>query len=203
MDEINSSIMKLNLFTLGNSNVGKTCFIYKYVHNKFKSQYTSTIGYDFLSKNIILPSGQNIKLVFYDTAGQERFKSMSMNLLKNADGILLLYDITSIETFNAIKGWVESIIEIKGNNFPIVLIGNKCDLEEKRKITKDEGEKEAENNGFLFFETSCKDNINIEESINAIVSMIANEKSQIQYDKNESQVLEKKKIKKQKKKCNC
>ena len=117
MDEINSSIMKLNLFTLGNSNVGKTCFIYKYVHNKFKSQYTSTIGYDFLSKNIILPSGQNIKLVFYDTAGQERFKSMAMNLLKNADGILLLYDITSIETFNAIKGWVESIIEIKGNNF--------------------------------------------------------------------------------------
>ena len=158
-----------------------------------------------MTKKIILPSGKKVKIIFYDTAGQERYKSLSFNLLKNADGILLMYDITNIETFRAITEWIEIIREIKPNDFPIILIGNKCDLESERKIPKEEGEKEARNNGFPFFETSCKENVNIDETINAIVSMITDEKGQIKKERNEieSVKLEKKKLKKHKRKSKC
>ena len=114
-----------------------------------------------------------------------------------------MYDITNIETFSELKGWIESIKEIKQNDFPIILIGNKCDLESERKIPKEEGEKEARNSGFPFFETSCKENVNIDETINAIVSMITDEKGQIKKERNESIQLEKKKLKKHKRICRC
>ena len=145
-----------------------------------------------LYHKILLPSGKNAKIVFYDTAGQERYRSLSFNLIRNANGILLMYDITNIDTFIAIKGWIESIKEIKGNDCPIILIGNKCGLESERKIQKEKGEKEAENNDLKFYETSCKENINIEETINAIVSMITDEKGQIKKERNESLQLIKK-----------
>ena len=202
MNENNSDPLKINIFTLGNSTVGKTSLINKFVHNKFNYNYFSTMV-DFLIKNIILPSGKYAKIVFYDTAGLERYRSLSFNLLKNADGILLMYDITNIETFRAITEWIEIIREIKPNDFPIILIGNKCDLENERKIPKEEGEKEAYNNGFLFFETSCKETVNIEETINSIVSMITDEKGQIEKERNESIHLDKKKLKKHKRKCKC
>ena len=203
MTENNSSPFILNLVTLGNSTVGKTTFIYNYVYNEFRSVYMSTIGAEFLRKSIKLPSGQTIKLNFQDTAGQERYRSLAFNLVKMADGILLMYDITNIETFKAITGWVESIKDIKGNDFPIILIGNKCDLEKQRKVAKEDGEKEAKDNGFLFFETSCKDNINIEETINAIVNKVTEGRIQIENNNRQSIKLEKKKLKKQKRKCKC
>ena len=201
MDENNASPLILNLITLGNSTVGKTCFIYKYVYNKFRSRINNTVGVDYLSKNMKLSSGQTIKLNFQDTAGQERYRSISFNLVKMADGILLMYDITNIKTYEAITEWVESIRDIKGNDFPIILIGNKCDLKKKREVTKEDGEKKAQDNGFLFFETSCKDNINIEETVNAIVNKIT--EGTIQINDRESIKLEKKKLKKHKRKCKC
>ena len=203
MKENNSEPLEIKIFTLGNFAVGKTCFINQFVHNTFRNNYITTIGFDHTAKKIILPSGKNAKLIFYDTAGQERYKSLAFNLLKNADGILLMYDITNIETFRAITEWIEIIREIKPNDFPIILIGNKCDLESERKIPKEEGEKEAYNNGFLFFETSCKENVNIEETINSIVSMITDEKGQIKKERNDSIQLDKKKLKKHKSICKC
>ena len=206
MTENNSSNLKINLITLGNSTVGKTCFIYRYVYNKFLSILDSTFGTDYSSKKIQLPSSQTIKLNFQDTAGQERYKAITLNLVKQADGILLIYDITKIETFEAITEWIEIIKEIKGNDFPIVLIGNKCDLENKRKITKEDGEKKAQDNGFLFFETSCKNNINIQETVNAIVDKItegtiqSNERKSIKLDEEK---IEEDKLEKHKEKCTC
>ena len=203
MSQINPLPSKIiNIITLGNSTVGKTCFIYKYVRNEFRSRFFSTIGVEFLTKNIKLPSGQNIKIKFQDTAGQERFRSIASNFVKMADGILLMYDITNMETFEAISGWVESIKEVKGNDCPIILIGNKCDLKEERKVAKEDGEKKAEDNGFLFIETSCKDNINIEKAVNTIVNKITEGAIQL---RSESQniKLEKKKLKKHKRKCKC
>ena len=179
MTENNSSSLTINLITLGNSTVGKSCFIYKYIYNKFMNNFVSTIGVNFLSKDIKLPSGQTIKLKFQDTAGQERYKSISFNLVKMADGILLMYDITKIETFEAITEWIGSIKEIKGDDCPIILIGNKCDLEDERKVSKEDGEKKAKDNDFFFLETSCKDNINIEEAVNTIVNKITDGTVQI------------------------
>ena len=203
MAQINSSPSIINIIALGNCSVGKTCFIYKYVHNEFRCDFKNTLGVNFMSKSIQLPSGQNITIRFEDTSGQERYRSLASNFIKNADGILLMYDITDMETFKAISRWIKSIKEIKGNDCPIILIGNKCDLEDKRKIAKEDGEKQAKDNGFLFFETSCKDNINIQETINAIVNKVTEGRIQIENNKRQSIKLEKKKLKKQKRKCKC
>ena len=155
-----------------------------------------------MSKSIQLPSGQNITIRFEDTSGQERYRSLASNFIKNADGILLMYDITDMETFKAISRWIKSIKEIKGNDCPIILIGNKCDLEEERKVSKKEGEKKAEENGFLFLETSCINNINIEETVNTIVKKIIEKKNQLESD-NQRFKLGKKKLENHKRKGKC
>ncbi len=159
---------KVTLFTLGNSAVGKTSFITKYVNDISDDNYQPTIGIDFFSKTIQLETGEELQLLFYDTAGQEKYKSISFNLIKNADGIFLMYDVSEQRSFNEINGWIESIKEAKGDNFPIIVIGNKCELE-KRVISKEEGEKFAKEQGFSFMETSCKEGINIEESVKILV----------------------------------
>ena len=164
---------KISIFTLGNSQVGKTCFILRYTKNTFNNTYISTIGIDFLAKDTSLPNGEKYKVLFYDTAGQEKYRSIAFNLMKGAEGIILMYDITKRNTFESITEWVQSIKEAKGDNFPVVLIGNKCDLKEKREISREEGENEAQKNGFLFFETSNKDGTNVEEATLALISKVA------------------------------
>ena len=191
---------KINLFVLGNSVVGKTSFIQQYMYKEFSSQHIPTISVDGFSKNIILPSGKIVKLFIYDTAGQERYRSIAYNLVKSADGILLMYDITNKETFEAIGGWIESLKDIKGNDFPIILIGNKCDLINERTVYKEDGENQAKNNGFLFSEISCKNNINIEETIKTIVNSIIERKYENNSDR-QSIKLDNKGNKK--KKCIC
>ena len=143
-----------------------------------------------IHKNIKLPIGEEIRLLFYDTARQEQYRAVSYNLSKGADGLFLMYDIGNKKTFNDINEWLRNIREIKGDNFPIILIGNKCDLKEEEKvITKEEGEKLANDNGFAFFETSCKKGINIEESVQFLVYKIIDrmkrEKKQLEYRLNQ------------------
>jgi len=204
MEEID----KVYLFTLGNSAVGKTSFILRYTKNTFNNEYISTVGIDFLTKNALLPNGEKYKVFFYDTAGQEKFLSIALNLMKGAEGILLIYDVTKRNTFEAITGWVESIKEQKGENFPVVLIGNKCDLNEEREVDKEEGENEAKKNGFLFFETSSKDGTNVEEATIALISKVIElkknqntEKDDTDQNTKKSYKLNAKKIKKKRHSC--
>ena len=199
MDENNDIYLKINLFTLGNSYVGKTSFLFRYTQNIFKSDYSVTIGIDFFSKKITLSSGKKVYIDFYDTAGEEKYRSISLNLIKNADGIILMYAINDRVSFEAIPRWVDSIIEVKGNDFPIILIGNKCDLEEERKITKEEGEKEAEKYGFIFFESSNKDGTNLDEFVMSLVSNIIEKKKIKEKTEKQKFNLEKKKFKNKKK----
>ena len=194
---MNGELKQLTLFLLGNSSVGKTSFIYKYVKNDFKDSYKNTIGMDYCSRNMKLPTGEEFEIFFYDTAGQEKYKSTSFNLIKKADGILLLYDISERSSFDAINQWIESIKNVKGDNFPVILIGNKCDLEE-RDITQIEGELFANEHGFSFEETSCKEGINIEESVQDLVLNILEKKKKENVKENFTFKLSKKKEKKKK-----
>ena len=171
MNEKNNKLEKLTLFLVGDSAVGKTSFIQKYTNNIFNLEQLTTIGIDFSLKTIEL-NGEEITLKLFDTAGQEKYRSLSFNLIKSADGIFLMYDITNRKTFEELDGWIKSIKESKESDFPIILIGKKCDLEKERIVKKKEGEKLAKNKGFLFRETSCKDNINIEESVEILVKRI-------------------------------
>ena len=152
---------KVIIMTLGESSVGKTSFINKYVENTFNNLMTSTIGIEYHSKKITLPTGEEIEITIYDTPGQEQYNTITASVIRSAEGILLIYDITKQKTFDKLNKWFNKIREIKGEDFPMVLIGNKCDLEEHRVIYRDEGEKLARENEIQFFETSCVDMTNI------------------------------------------
>ena len=135
--------LEAKIITLGDSKVGKSSLIVKFIENKFTNDYTSTIGFDLKYKSLQLENNEVIKIIIHDTAGQERFKSLSTNYIKKANGVLLVYSITDKDSFNNISNWMNDIIDEAGDKIPIVLIGNKCDLEDNRKISKEEGENAA------------------------------------------------------------
>ena len=160
------------VITLGDSGVGKTNFIFRFIDDKFSLNYFSTYGIDTKFKNVKLENGCEIKFKIFDTAGQERFKSISQNYIKKANGILLMYDISDKDSFNNIENWMETINENSGSKMSIVLIATKCDLKEDRKITKEEGEELAKKFGLHFYETSSKNNINIKEAFYDIANQV-------------------------------
>ena len=169
----------LNIMLLGDASVGKTSFIIKYTDNCFQEVYLSTIGIDFKEKEVMI-EGEKYKLLLYDTTGQEKFKSLAFNIIKNSNGIILMYDITDIESFNSITEWIKSVKERKGDNFPLLLIGNKIDLEDKRLISKEEGEDLAFKYNIPFFEVSNKNGINIDEACLTLVKAILNNNEDIE-----------------------
>ena len=154
----------IKIMILGNTSVGKTSFIIKYTENTFQEVYLSTIGIDYKIKKLTY-NEQKYNLYIYDTTGEERFRSLSFNLIKFTEGVILMYDITNKSSFKSIPEWIESAREHKGENYPIIIIGNKIDLEERRKITTEEGENLAKKYGLDFFEISNKEDINIKEAI--------------------------------------
>ena len=166
MKDNNSSkkLVELKILTLGDTSVGKSSFIIKFIDNRFSINYIATLGFDFKQKKLTI-NDETIRLKIFDTAGQERFKSISLNIIKKADGILLLYDIGNRDSFESVSNWIKSIREIGEEKVCIILIGNKCDLpEEKRKVSKEEGEDKANEYNIPFFETSCKEGINVNEA---------------------------------------
>ena len=157
---------------LGDTTVGKTCFLMKYTDKTFQDIHMATIGLDYRLKSMKLKSGKNIKLQIWDTAGQDRFRAITKNYYKGSHGIILIYDVTNIQTFENVKSWVNQIREEASSNVIIYIAGNKIDIEDERKIKKEEGEKLAEELGFPFIETSAKSGININETFDDLVERI-------------------------------
>ena len=176
---VHNKYEKIKILTLGNSKVGKSSFIYKYTENFFQLNYLSTQGIDYLRKVVELPNGNKYSVVFCDTAGQERFRSITLNVIKKCDGILLMYDITDKISFDSIHSWMEQIKDNKGENYPIILCGNKCDLEKERVISKKEGEDLAKEYGVHFYEISNLNGQNIENTVNDLISQIREQKLEI------------------------
>ena len=140
---------KIKVMTLGNSDVGKTSFILRFTKNSYRDTKLITLGIDLETKIIAL-NNKKYQIALFDTAGQERYKSISLNTVKNADGIILMYDITNQKSYDSISEWMEKISENLESDIPIILIGNKCDLNEERIISKEEG-KELSNKYQLSF----------------------------------------------------
>ena len=189
------------IITLGDSKVGKSSLIIKFIDNKFSSNYLSTVGFDLKHKSIKLQNGEDIKLVIHDTAGEERFKSLSTNYIKKANGVLLVYDITLKESFINITNWMNDIVEEAGNKVPIVLVGNKSDLKKERIVSKEEGKKMAKQYNLQFFETSAKDGTNVEKCFLEIAQQIIEKKSQRKMSISNNKLLKKQKNDKNKKCC--
>ena len=171
MSKINTDCV-YKVLLLGDSTVGKTCVLLKYTDKIFQDTHMMTIGLDYRLKTMKLQNGQDVKLQIWDTAGQDRFRSITKNYYKGSNGIILIYDVTSLKTFENVKSWVSQIHEEISDKVVIYLVGNKVDMEEERKVTTEEGQKLAEELGVPFIETSAKSGLNIDEIFNDIVERI-------------------------------
>ncbi len=158
---------------LGDTTVGKTCFLMKYTDKTFQDIHMATIGLDYRLKTMKLKSGKNIKLQIWDTAGQERFKSMSVNVIKNVEGLILTYSIASRESFNNLESWLKQLNDADDlSKKPIIIVGNKSDLEDSREVSKEEGKKFAKNHGYNFYETSAKTAEGVKEAFDDIFEQL-------------------------------
>ena len=180
------------ILIIGDSRVGKTCLIQRYANGIFKEDYITTVGLDFHTKQEMI-NNLTVSIKLWDTAGQERFKALTPSFFRNAEGVVLAYDVTNSESFDNLKSWINSI---KTNLFeknifiPIIIIGNKIDLEDMRDISKDIANKFAKENNFKYFETSAKTGEGVDEAFRDLVNQIlANS------DKNEEATRERKSVK--------
>jgi Ras-related protein Rab-6A len=162
-DEISvEDLIKLKLIVVGNQGTGKSSILNRYVNETFEEKYQATIGLDFQSKNITIHD-QDIRLILYDTAGQEKFRSLIPMYIREAQIILLIYDISQRESFDAIPKWIQEVLDVKNNDAVFALIGNKIDLENERKVSFEEGKTFADKNNFIFQEVSAKNGQNFEK----------------------------------------
>jgi small GTP-binding protein len=163
---------KIKLMIIGETRTGKTSLISRYCKNEFSGgAYLSTIGIDFQIKNLEINS-KKIRLQIWDTAGQERFRNIAKNYYQSSDGFIVVYDITNNESFQTLDYWVE---EIKSNSQELsrmILVGNKCDLEEGRQVKKEEGKDYAKKKELKFYEVSAKDGTNVNKAFDDLIKDI-------------------------------
>ena len=158
--------LTLKIIILGSSKVGKTSLLNQYFNKEFNNP-VQTIGIDLRTKYFEF-NKETVKINFIDTAGQERFDSISGNYLKNVNGVLLVYDISQQNTFKKIEFWNEQIKKHNNAYYSVVLIGNKIDLEDCRQVKFEEGIDMGKQIKCKFYETSAKNNINVTECFNKI-----------------------------------
>lgn len=154
---------KFNVCIFGDSKVGKTSMISVLTGQGFSDSVLSTIGIANAYDNATIDD-RKYKVKIIDTAGQETYSNIANAQVRQGDGFILTYSINSRSSFSVLGDWlnrINSAVDIKTT--PVVIAGNKCDLQEQREVSKEEGEKYAKDRGFEFLETSAKDNINIKE----------------------------------------
>jgi small GTP-binding protein len=153
----------IKIVLLGEANVGKTSLLYRWIENKFRENYKSTLGVNLLKKDMNIAGYGEVSAQIWDLGGQESFKSLRRLYLEGANGALLLYDVTNKESYEKLDEWIQSFKEDRENE-PVILIGNKSDLKEKIKITDKEANEFAKKNNMDIITTSAKTGKNVEKS---------------------------------------
>ena len=160
------------ILILGDGSVGKTSFLTRYADNSFQESVLSTIGVDYKLKNVQLDDGRTVKLQIWDTAGQDRFRSIAKNYYKGANGIVVVFSVIDKESFKNVRTWISQIKEEVDEKVTIILVGNKIDREEVRVVTKEKGEELAKEFGLPYFECSAKTGVNITTAFNELVKRV-------------------------------
>ncbi|TIB75220.1 rab GTPase SrgA [Wallemia mellicola] len=153
----------IKLLLIGDSGVGKSCLLLRFCDDAWTPSFITTIGIDFKIRTIEL-DGKRIKLQIWDTAGQERFRTITTAYYRGAMGILLVYDVTDERSFNNIRTWHSNVVQYASEGVNKILVGNKCDWDEKRAITQDQGKELADSLEIKFIETSAKNNVGVEDA---------------------------------------
>ena len=175
------------ILLIGDSSVGKTSLIQRYANGIFKEEYLATVGLDFYTKQEAI-NNINVLVRLWDTAGQERFKSLTPNYFKNAEGVIITYDITSSQSFENLKFWINSIKTNLGEKniiIPIIIVGNKLDMKDMRDITREEAEKFAKENKYKYFETSAKTGEGVDDAFRDLVNQILEKSDKFEEERNE------------------
>ena len=159
----------IKILTLGDTTVGKTSIVLQYTTQKYNTQILSTIGVDFKSKVINIDNNK-VKMLIWDTAGEERFRNIASQYYNGADGALLIFDITKKSSFERIVYWINELSQKKNiNELGLLLVGNKIDLEKERQVQKEEAERFAKENNLKYYEVSAAKNINIDNMMLDII----------------------------------
>ena len=159
---------------LGDSFVGKTNMLKRFLHNEFDTNTKETVGVEFGSKNFIIDGNDIVKAQIWDTAGQERYRSVTKAYYKGAKGALLVYDISRKSTFENIDNWLLDLKTNGDKDILIILIGNKSDLIDKREVSTEEAQTKAEQYNIAFLETSAKTGDNIVKAFTELVTQVYN-----------------------------
>ena len=181
---------KCQLLIIGDSTVGKTSILNRYTSGDFNKHYLATAGLDFFKKDEIF-YGKTIRIKIWDTAGQERYKSLTQGYFRNAEGIIIVYDVSNSDSFGNLKYWIQSIkthINVDNGHVPAIIIGNKIDIFD-REVTKEEGEKFSNEKNFEYFETSAKNGKGIDECIKYLIKKVLKIKSKKDDEELESESI--------------
>ena len=167
--EVSYQINRQKIIFTGDIAVGKTSIINVLMGQKFTTEYEASIGVDFFSKTIKY-KGKIIKLQIWDSAGQEKFRSLIPNYIRGASLVFIVYDITNRKSFENLPKWIEFVNNIENSN--IVIVGNKSDIKDERQITLEEGEKFSQERNVEFFEVSAKEGTNLDKMLfNSVASL--------------------------------
>ena len=172
--------MMFKVVLVGDSFVGKTNIMSKYLKNEFHDDSKATVGVEFGSKQFNI-DGHTIKAQIWDTAGQERYKAITSAYYKGAKGAFVVYDITRKGSFESVEKWVNDLKAAADKSLTIILVGNKCDLEDQRQVTKEQGEEKANHLELAFMETSAYSGENLEKAFELMIKQV--------YDKCHDEIL--------------
>ena len=180
MKEVNFNYL-YKYIVIGDSFVGKSCIVAKYIHGGFDEEFKTTIGIEFGSKDLTI-NGKVYRIQIWDTAGQETFRSITRAYYKNSVCSFIVYDVTNRQSFLNVQDWFNECKKQTPKTAMMVLVGNKIDLNNKREVSYEEGENFAKNNSMLFYETSAKNGDNIENMFYESAEIIANKINEGYYD---------------------
>uniref|UniRef100_A0AAY4A2D4 small monomeric GTPase n=1 Tax=Denticeps clupeoides TaxID=299321 RepID=A0AAY4A2D4_9TELE len=174
-----TDILTLQTILVGDSGVGKTSLLVQFDQGKFiPGSFSATVGIGFTNK-VVTVDNINVKLQIWDTAGQERFRSVTHAYYRDAQALLLLYDITSKSSFDNTRAWLTEIHEYAQNDVVIMLLGNKSDMISSRMVRRDEGERLAREYGVPFMETSAKTGVNVDLVFKAVAKELKHRAAQL------------------------
>ena len=171
MSEDDSYDLLYKIIIVGDTCVGKSNILSRYIKDVFREDSKSTVGVE-LGNKLLKVKGTNTKLQIWDTAGQERYRSITSSYYKGSHGCFIVYDISNEQSFESVEKWFEQVQKEGSKDVSIILVGNKCDLENERQVPKEKGEEKAKQLNIPFFETSALSNINIGDIFTVIAENI-------------------------------